>query len=122
VLAHTTVDNNYYAPLFHLVDEESGRPMAIDDAAILLTNPLRFTQVMANWRRARLVVQKHATAVLAEDRDFDLFMYEVLQASMTVLIDPAFDCNPNLIGGVKVVDIREIQAQAATRGGPAPAG
>jgi hypothetical protein len=116
--AHNTVEN-FYAPLFYLADERTGQMFAIAGAAVLLTDPLRLGAIMENWQRAGLTLPAHATVILAEDRDFDLFMREAQQASIVVVIDPVFDTDANLIGGYRFVNIKEVVAQAAARrGGP----
>ena len=108
--AHSRVEN-YYAPLFYLTDAETAQILAIGDAVVLLTDPLRLGAIMENWKQAGISLSVYTTVILANDRDFDLFMRESQRNSMVVAIDPVFDVNGNPIGGFIVRDIDEIIAE-----------
>jgi hypothetical protein len=110
VSAHSRVEN-YYAPLFYLTDAETAQILAIGDAVVLLTDPLRLGAIMENWKQAGISLSVYTTVILANDRDFDLFMRESQRNSMVVAIDPVFDVNGNPIGGFIVRDIDEIIAE-----------
>jgi hypothetical protein len=110
VSAHSRVEN-YYAPLFYLTDAKTAQILAIGNAVVLLTDPLRLGAIMENWKQAGISLSVYTTVILANDRDFDLFMRESQRNSMVVAIDPVFDVNGNPIGGFIVRDIDEIIAE-----------
>ncbi|BCJ76168.1 hypothetical protein CS0771_57120 [Catellatospora sp. IY07-71] len=111
VSAHNAVEN-YYAPLFYLTDRESGQTFALADAVLLLSDPLRLGELLGNWKHAEIVFPPYSTVIIADDRDFDLFMREIRQESMIALVDPVFDTKGNLVGGFRIVSIHETVARA----------
>ncbi|WP_300678493.1 hypothetical protein [Nocardioides sp.] len=115
VAAHSTVEN-FYAPLVCLADRESGSMYAIGDAVVLLTDPLRLDAFLENWRQAGFDFDAPATVILAEDRDFDLFVREAEEESMIVVIDPLFDAEGNPIAGYRVTNMKSLVAKAAADG------
>ena len=109
VFAHNRVEN-YYAPLFYFVDAVTGQILTIDDAVVLLSDPLRLREIMENWKHVGITFPTYTTVILTDDRDFDLFMRNVQRDSMIAIIDPVFDSNSKPVGGFIVMNIQDMQA------------
>ena len=113
VEAYKRVDN-YYAPLFYMTSREAGQIFNIDNAVVLLSNPLQADSMMENWKNIDVAFPPYSTTILADDRDFDLFMRELQHDSMIATVDPVFNTNGQGIGGFPIapfIDIRDIIIQ-----------
>jgi hypothetical protein len=108
VEAHKKVDN-YYAPLFYMTSRETGQIFNIENAVILLSNPLQSDSMTENWKNAEITFPLYSTTILAEDRDFDLFMRELQHDSMVAVVDPIFNASGQQIGGFLIAPFIDIQ-------------
>jgi hypothetical protein len=107
VLAHNTVEN-YYAPLFYLVSRASGDMVTLGDAAVLLTDPLRLGDMVANWASGGFPLDAYLTVILETDSDFDTFVLRAHDKSLQVVVDPVLDMRGSPVAGVMIQSIRDV--------------
>lgn len=107
VEAHNRVDN-YYAPLFYMTDRATGQIFSVHNEVILLSNPLQVDSLMENWKNVGLTFPPYSATILAEDRDFDLFMRELQHDAMIAAVDPVFNSDGRAIGGFLVAPFIDI--------------
>lgn len=101
--AHRTCEN-YYAPLVALIDAETDRPLTVHGCTVLLTDPLRADHYLQNWRITGAVIGAFDSVVIDSDEQFDRFVYTSLSRGTSVVIDPIFAPNHDLIAGFFVND------------------
>ncbi|WP_143101906.1 hypothetical protein [Amycolatopsis marina] len=108
VSAHSTSEN-YYAPLFYLSDHETGELFTMGEAPVLLTDPLRFEDVVANWCLAGVELPALiSTTIVPTDHDFDLFMMRADSEGRAACVDPILEPVGGLISGFLVANFNEI--------------
>ena len=118
VAAYSTAEN-YYAPVFYLSDSTTGRLFDLNGIQVLLTDPLRYDDMVANWRLAGIRTPDHLSAtIVASDTEFDLFMMRANARQQVVYIDPIFNSTGRLVGGFQIVNFDTIGAQGSTSASP----
>ncbi|MBA0127279.1 hypothetical protein H0B56_17145 [Haloechinothrix sp. YIM 98757] len=104
-----SVAENYYAPLFYLNDPETGELFTILQMPILLTNPLRFDEMTANWKTAGVGMPASVSAtVIATDEQFDLFMTRASTGGAAACVDPVLASDGQLVAGFLVTNLNDL--------------
>lgn len=89
----------HYAPLLALVDAETNELFQIGEAVVLLTDPRRLSEAVANWAAAGFEVPDFGTAIVDRDDQFDALVASCLLQGRTVIIDPKFDLKQQSVSG-----------------------
>lgn len=111
--AYKTAEN-YYAPLFYLSDHDTGEFFTLHQVPVLLTDPLGFDDMAANWRHAGMELpESWAATIVSTDEQFDLFMARASAEVPVVWVDPVLDPAGELIGGFVVANLKDISRQPA---------
>ncbi|WP_394617344.1 hypothetical protein JNUCC0626_48415 [Lentzea sp. JNUCC 0626] len=113
MIAHRTTEN-FYAPLVVLVDRDSAERFTLLGAFVLLTDPLAMKDAVANWTVAGFDVPELATVLIESDDQFDAFVAGAVLDGAGVLVDPRFDLNQSLVGGVIVEHFGSVIAAGGT--------
>lgn len=100
--------SNYYAPLVVLLEEETGRPVCIEGAIFLVTNPLKIQNYLDNWHRAGVKSPGHFMSIIETDEQFDKLASNTYASNNTLLIDPTFDMSGVLSSGFVVENFYDI--------------
>ncbi|MGX1612374.1 hypothetical protein ACWIF8_00585 [Micromonospora chalcea] len=93
---------NYYAPLLALIDSDTNKLIQIGEAVVLLTDPLKLPDFIANWTAAGHLPPKFGTAIVVNDDQFDSLVAGQALDGIRVVVDPMFDLNGRAISGVVV--------------------
>jgi hypothetical protein len=91
--------HNYYAPLLALVDLETNTLFTVAGAIILLSDPLRLPDMVANWKAASIKVPALGTAILANDDQVDSLVASRALRGEQVVVDPMFRLDGEPISG-----------------------
>ncbi len=91
---------NYYAPLLALIDVETNEPFELGDALLLLTDPLRLPDFVANWTAAGADVPTLATAIIRDDAQFDALVAGYALRSVRVVVNALLKRDGSLASGV----------------------
>jgi hypothetical protein len=110
LMANDEVDN-FYAPLLSLIDAGAGRPLVIEGMRVLLTDPLRVSESIGNWRKSGLEVPVLHTTVINSDADFDVFVMASFRADEGVVVDPVLAPSGLPIAGFVVVDFEAMMRE-----------
>jgi hypothetical protein len=103
IVANNVVEN-FYAPLLALSTSETGAPFTIGEARILLTEPARFVDSVANWKDAGVAAPSLATSIVRSDDQFDVLVTRAFREGMGVVIDPVLDRSGELVSAFVVTD------------------
>ena len=79
----------------------------------LISNPLRFQELEANWRIAGFECEALNLKIIKDDRDFDNWMRTIFGDGFHPVIDPMFDKNQKLVSGLMIQHQEAMIAEAA---------
>jgi len=106
---------NYYAPLFILLDIETGQPIIISNTIFVLNNPLKFKSFLSNWSKAGIELPKYKIDILKSDHEFDSFLSKYLKKDIQIVANPLFDMNFSPLSGLVFRHIEELVEEKAGR-------
>ncbi|HEX6699277.1 MAG TPA: hypothetical protein VF101_00950 [Gaiellaceae bacterium] len=111
LLAYDDADN-FYAPLISVLDADAGRPFALGEARVLLTDPPGFGDSIENWERAGFAIPSLRTYVISSDEEFDTFVVDASSNGEGVVIDPLLSTAGKPVAGFVVSDLQAELARA----------
>jgi hypothetical protein len=110
VAAYSNVEN-YYAPLFSLKEFESGDPVRVAGADVLLDDPLGVEDLVANWRRAGVEIPtRFASSILQSDRDFDFHVSRAHAQGRNVIVNPVLGTDGGLVSAFLIEDLHRLSS------------
>jgi DNA-directed RNA polymerase subunit N (RpoN/RPB10) len=69
---------NYYAPVFYLLEKETGSPISFQNTIFINNNPLEFGSYIKNWKKAGIQIVDYKIEIIKSDHEFDLFLMKNL--------------------------------------------
>lgn len=116
----TRIENDY-APLCLLTAPDTGQIAGLSGIVPLISDPVQFEDLRQNWHKAGYLVEECVARILASDKELDLILNECWVDGLQPVIDPQFDREANLTGGMPVVKMRDIVEQREKQSGtPVP--
>lgn len=113
-------NKNFYAPLCFLVHSKTREWITINSHIALLTDPLRLTDFIENWKIAGIEVDEYEIEIIKDDGEFDNKMREFFKAGLKVIVDPLIDQQKKFVKGIPVINfqelLRELEAQHSSPG------
>lgn len=107
----------WYAPLIALRSLDTGEPINLGGAAVLLTDPLSVERFLENWSDAGMPAPAYETLALLSDDDFDDYMQSVDDEIGAAIVDPMLDPETQeLLSGARLISTSKLMAQAKQRG------
>jgi hypothetical protein len=104
-----SVFENYYAPLIIFMDQESGMPMLIEGAMILLSDPLKLDFFINNWKKADIEISSFTTSIIKSDEAFDKLVMNFKSDGIKVIINPELDMKGQLVSGLIIEDFNDME-------------
>lgn len=100
IIDEYSIIENYYAPLFYILEGENQELFTFEDKVILLNDPLLFTNYLDNWKdNLDICISNYELVIIEDDNHFDNFMHSVYKKEMNAVINPQFDSDGNLMKG-----------------------
>ena len=100
--------DSYYAPLIIFLDRESGLPIVIDEAMLMLSSPLELERYLINWKRAGLELPPYTLSIIDTDAAFDKLVSDFMSDGVSIIIDPELDMKGQMTSGVVIESMYEI--------------
>ena len=99
----------WYAPLLYLKCIKSNEPFTIDNAVILLTEPLKLDYFLYNWVEASIAIPEYETASILSDREFDEFMRWIEARGWVAVANPLFNpADRSLASGLRIGSVERL--------------
>lgn len=107
---YSNVDN-YYTPLFYILEGEEQELFAIGDCVVLMNDPFQFEDYLNNWKDALEMTldSSYEIIIIQDDKHFDNFMHSVYKKDLKATINPQFDLEGNMINGYLIEKLEDIQ-------------
>jgi hypothetical protein len=101
---------NDYTPICLLYEKESQELIQFSNIIPLVSEPLKFDSYFENWSQAGYNIPNCELRIIENDKEFGLYLLKFFEKNQTVIIDPQFDLNKNLIKGFQVVKFQDFIA------------
>lgn len=102
--------DNYYAPLFYILEGEDQEVFSIDGRVVLINDPFLFKNYLENWKDIGITLYEHyEVVIISDDHDFDNFMRNTYRNQMKAVINPQFDREGSFINGYMIEKLEEAQ-------------
>ena len=98
---------NDYTPICLLYEKESQELIQFSNIIPLISEPLKFDSYFENWSQAGYNISSCELKIIENDKEFGLYLLKFFEKNQTVIIDPQFDLNKNLINGYQVVKFHD---------------
>ncbi len=105
-----TIEHDY-APVCLLYDYKTQELIVLNNIIPIITDPLKFDSIYDNWLQAGFVIDDCELKIIDNDKDFGLNLLHFFENKSSVIIDPEFDLEKNLINGFPVVKHQELLEQ-----------
>ncbi|EMI44532.1 hypothetical protein [Rhodopirellula sp. SWK7] len=92
----------WYAPLCKLMHPDSDQTISLGLTIPLLSDPLRTSAFVENWKKAGIDIQEFSLGLIEDDVAFNQLMQRISENDMQVIIDPVLDMKGNLVTGIPV--------------------
>ena len=92
--------DNYYAPLFILLERETGSKIFFKKTVFVISNPRDLERYIENWKKAGIQLPDYKIEIIKSDHEFDLFVMKCLEGNLHVFANPLFDMNQNPLSGI----------------------
>lgn len=102
--------DNYYTPLFYILEGEDQEVFSIDGRVVLMNDPFLFNNYLENWKDIGITLYEHyEVVIISNDHDFDNFMRNAYRNHMKAVINPQFDREGSFINGYMIEKLEEAQ-------------
>lgn len=101
---------NFYAPVFILIERDSGLPLLIHNALFILNNPLELDTYLKNWNKSGIEIPDYSIKIIKTDEEFDLFMAQLLKDGVQVVANPKFNMKGEPISGIMFQEISVLES------------
>ena len=108
-----TLPGHWYAPLLYLRERETGEPVIQDHAILMITDPLKLSLFLENWKSIEVDVEGYELAIILNDGEFDEFMRWGEGKGYSAIVDPIFDPASSLL--ISGYPIRSTESMLAER-------
>jgi hypothetical protein len=107
--------DNDYTPLGILLDFESGDELSIQGLMPLVSDPIKFDALHANWNASGHVVGKCRLKIIKSDLELEVYLKLFEQQGLMPVIDPTFDIQTQeLVSGFVIQDMTQKLLDAET--------
>jgi hypothetical protein len=96
--------DNFYAPVFIILDEITELPLQIQKRVAMMTDPLDFENYIENWKNAGINIVNYEIKIIESDWEFDMFVASVFQSKTGLVVDPIIDKNQDFIKAIFIED------------------
>lgn len=108
--AYSAVEN-FYAPLLVLLEADSGLPFVIENAAIILTDPMAIDRFLQNWKMAGFALPEFTVSIIESDAAFDAFVHGFKNVGKRVVINPMFSPDSTVTSGFIVENLNDMLSE-----------
>ena len=105
-----TIEHDY-APICLLYDLITKQLIYLENIIPIVTDPLKFDGLYENWLEAGFEINECELKIIDNDKDFGLNLLRFFENKNSVVIDPEFDLQKNLINGFPVVKHQDFLEQ-----------
>lgn len=104
--------DNYYSPLFYILEGENQEFFSIDNRVVLLSDPFSFEKYLKNWERRDILLSNvYELIIIEDDQYFDSLMRKLFNDQMKAVINPEFDVTGNFTNGFLIEEIEDFNNQ-----------
>jgi len=100
--------NNYYAPLIYFRKKKNYKEISFNGYLFLLTNPMEVKIYLKNWKTIELILDDYIVDIIENDDAFDDLMLSCQKKGISVLVDPFFKKNRELMKGFIIQSKKEL--------------
>lgn len=102
--------DNWYAPLAYLRLSADGSLFDIGGFVPLIASPFDLDKHLENWKTGKIEVPDYEIMVLENDRQFDDFAGDTLEAGMNLIVDPLVDPTgkPSFVSGIPIRSMQQM--------------
>jgi len=104
--------DNFYAPVFIILDEITELPLQIQNRVVMMTDPLDFENYIENWKNAGINIVNYEIKIIESDWEFDMFVSSVFRAKNGLVVDPIIDQNQDFIKAIFIEDENRLLKRA----------
>ncbi|MEW6551199.1 MAG: hypothetical protein AB1389_03635 [Campylobacterota bacterium] len=106
-----SVSDNYYTPLFYILEGDNQEIFAIEDRVVLMNDPFLFKNYLENWENNLNlnINDNYEVVIIEDDKHFDNFMHSIYKKNMKAVINPFFDVEGNFIKGFRIEKLEDLQ-------------
>lgn len=104
--------DNYYSPLFYILEGENQEFFSIDNRVVLLSDPFSFEKYLKNWERRNILLSDvYELIIIEDDQYFDSLMRKFFNKQMKAVINPEFDVTGNFTNGFLIEEFENYNNQ-----------
>lgn len=103
--------DNYYAPLFYILEGKHQEVFSIADRVVLINDPFLFENYLENWKN-NLDIEidsDYEIVIIEDDKYFDNFMHRIYKKNMKAVVNPQFDEEGNFIKGLMIEKLEGVE-------------
>ena len=97
----------YYVPIIYL--SVNGKPIIINDAFPLITNPLELNIYLDNWVKAGVTVENYEVNIIKEDSEFILKILSLISSGIRPIVNMIIGKEGKLIKGCVIHTMKEME-------------
>lgn len=105
--AYSSCDR-FYSPLITFLEKESGSPIILNGAMLMISSPLNLERYLNNWSRGGIELPEYTLTIIESDEAFDILVTQLLSDGIAVFIDPEIDMNGQLTAGLDIQNLNEL--------------